>query len=139
MMIGMKSIGAAVLFSLLVACASTAPMPTESEYLRTSVAAFAISRETKAARYVLELDVLKEIEGPLEINIVYENPVSPDEPLEEASELSPGQERLTLRSEPLPGVRNGATYSVTIVGTNAEGAQVFRHVQPIKFILPPGL
>ena len=135
----MRYLIAASVFLVLAGCAATAPKPAESEWLRTSVAAFEINRDTRAARYVLELQVLKEVRNPIEINITYENPVSPTEPLTGSSDLSPGQERLRLRSEPLPGIRDGAIYSVTIVGTRKDGTEVLRHVQPIKFILPPGL
>lgn len=135
----MRFVFVALVFCVLVACASTAPKPTESEWLRTSVASFEISRDTRAARYRLELDVLREVKAPMHIDVTYENPVSPSEPLSGVSNLSPGQGRLSLRSEPLPGIKDGATYSVTILGKRSDGIEVLRHVQPIKFILPPEL
>lgn len=126
--------------SVLLGCAASSPVPTQSEYLRTTVGAFNISLSTRQANYVMRFEVVQNVEANMPLRIEFENPLDSSNPLVVDSMLSPGQAVLEVDSPPLPAIKDGATYQVVVIGLESvSNIEVFRHIQDVQFIAPPGI
>lgn len=135
----------AAIFAFVALClgpsaCGTLPSPTTSEYLRTSVAAFEIDRQTRGVRYFVVYEVRKTPTEPLRVHVSFQNPVDASRPITMDTTLEPGQSELKVKSPTLPGIQNQHTYSVVITAyTGASETPVFTHAQKIVFIIPPGI
>lgn len=131
---------AVVILWMFAGCASQLPTPTQSDYLKTRIGNYSIERETRAVSYFMIYDVIKPIEKKISLMFLFENPVDSRAPLVAEGSLVPGQTEIEIESRKLPAIQNGATYRVTVIGSDPDTAQeIFRHDQYMVFVMPPGI
>ena len=74
------------------------------------------------------------------LDFVFENPVDASSPLKARQDLKPGQTEIEIESHRLPGIQNGGTYRVTVIGSDPNTKhEIFRHDQDMVFVMPPGI
>lgn len=131
------------LFAILPAHAEPDPQPdaTKSRYFQTVGAGFSGEIDVPGMYYALTLDIRRKIRKPMRVEVLFQDPGNPEEPLQVAAELQPGQEVLVLQSPPIFQAENGKNYSVTLLlfEDSSEEEPVSEHVQLVQFMLDPAI
>jgi hypothetical protein len=130
----------AVVFAMMLAGSAHAvspPKPTTSEYLRSTGAGFAMSPE-EGVRYGMNFAVLKAVEAPIYVTVLFESPEKGRAPLREEQVLEVGSTELAVQSERLRLLRNNKKYTVQVrlYADEARSQLLGVHKQKVLFSVP---
>ena len=115
-----------------------APNATKSEYLRTTGAGISIAGGDEPLFYSLMLRVRVDRDEPIYLEVLYERPGKPDEPMVSREVIEPDDDSVFLESKRFQGIENGETYRVIVIlySDEARENEISRHIQDVEFNVP---
>jgi hypothetical protein len=138
-----KSVALVLTFvaAFLVSSASASPpSPSKSEYLTTEGAGFLMDKG-EGVIYAMTFSLRKEINEPLYVEVLYENPADSKAPFVVNATIAPGQKELLSESPGIPAIKNRKNYRVEVrlFSDEAHTHLVSKHAQDVLFEIPKGL
>jgi hypothetical protein len=116
----------------------TPPDPVSEAGVTTVSGMFEFDRGTRQARYRMDYSFNPPIPAGTVLRSEFENPLPGEPPLVVQTTAEESLDSYEVRSPPLPAIQNGGTYEVILIGLDGNAnAELFRHVQPMRFRLPP--
>ncbi len=143
LMLDRPRLASLILALALTSCAydgrTALPEPVAKDGVTTTFAGFSVDRRSRQTKYAVEYEFDVPVPAGTILRSEFENPLDPKAPLVVTAEIAEAVSSYSVESPPLPAVQNGGVYEVVLVGLSSETREVlFRHVQEVTFVLPPG-
>ena len=123
---------------LISGCLAANPTSSSSEYLITEGGGFALKlkdRETvESCTYSIILRPATPLSQLLYLNVIFENPADPNNPLTGQAILEPGMENIVINSPEVRGIKKGVNYKVLVEVYDNENRvnKIGEHIQYLQ-------
>jgi hypothetical protein len=133
---------AALVLSGCATQSSSSPKVAESSYFITRAAGFRIQIDPQqniaSVRYELLLQLNGQLNSPIYLRSLFENPLDSSRPVVLDTEVEPGTREVELVSPEIEGLRSGQTYKVLtgVFGSPDRKRELGFHEQNVRYVKP---